>query len=86
MVESGSTITQTSVQVQEQAIDFFKLGAIDKDALLEVSNFPGRNRIIERMAESGDALDQAAQIFIKAGIPADTMQQMIEYAKQPQSE
>jgi hypothetical protein len=85
VVESGSTITQTTLQVQEQALDLFKLGAIDSQALLETLNFPGKQRIIERMAESGNALDQAAQQFVAAGVPQETVMQLIELARQQQS-
>jgi len=85
VVESGSTITQTSLQVEEQAIDFFDKGIIDAQAVLDVSNFPNSKRIIERMAESGDMLDQAAQAFVDAGVPIETMQQLMEFAKQPQT-
>lgn len=84
VVESGSTITQTTLQVQEQALDLFKLGAIDNQALLESLNFPNKNRIIERMAEKGDALQQAAQIFVQAGVPQETVAQLMEFAKQQQ--
>jgi hypothetical protein len=37
------------------------------------------------MAENGDILDQAAQAFIKAGVPPETMAQLIAFAKQPQT-
>jgi len=84
VVESGSTITQTSLQVQEQAVDLFEKGAIDSQALLETMNFPNWRAIVERMAESGDQLDQAAQIFIQAGVPPETVGQLIEFARQPQ--
>lgn len=84
VVESGSTITQTTLQVQEQALDLFKLGAIDNQALLETLNFPGKQRIIERMAESGNALDQAAQVFIAAGLPQETVMQLLNVARQQQ--
>jgi hypothetical protein len=84
VVESGSTITQTSLQVQEQAVDLFDKGAIDKQALLENLNFPNWRRIVERMAENGDQLDQAAQIFIAAGVPQEHIAQMLEFARQPQ--
>jgi hypothetical protein len=84
VVESGSTITQTSLQVQEQAVDLFDKGAIDKQALLESLNFPNWRRIVERMAESGDQLDQAAQVFIAAGVPQEHIAQMMEFARQPQ--
>ena len=84
VVESGSTITQTSLQVQEQAVDLFEKGAIDSQALLETMNFPNWRAIVERMAESGDQLEQAAQIFIQAGVPPETVGQLIEFARQPQ--
>jgi len=84
VVESGSTITQTSLQVQEQAVDLFEKGAIDSQALLETMNFPNWRAIVERMAESGDQLEQAAQIFIQAGVPPETVGQLIEFARQTQ--
>ncbi len=85
VVESGSTIAQTSLQVQEQALDFHERGIIDNQAVLDVSNFPDAKRIIERMAESGDMLDQAGQAFVDAGIPVDYIQELIATAKQPQT-
>lgn len=85
VVESGSTITQTSLQVQEQLLDLKKMGVVDNQAVLEGLNIPNWRRIVERMAESGTALDQAAQVFIQAGIPQETIMQLIEYAKQPQT-
>ncbi|HBA73467.1 MAG TPA: hypothetical protein DCZ63_15130 [Geobacter sp.] len=85
VVESGSTITQTSLEVKEQAIDLFDKGAIDSQALLETMNFPNWRAIVERMAESGDALDQAAKIFIDAGVPQETIVQLMEFARQPQT-
>lgn len=84
LVESGSTIMQTSLQIQEQAIDLFDKGAIDAQALLETLNFPNNKQITERMAESGDILDQAAQAFVAAGVPEEEVIALVEYAKQPQ--
>lgn len=84
VVESGSTITQTSLQVQEQAVDLYDKGAIDAQALLEALNFPNAKTIIERMAENGDALQQAAQAFIQAGVDPVMVQELLQYAMQPQ--
>lgn len=84
LVESGSTITQTSLQVQEQAIDLADKGHIDSEALLEALNFPNRNRIIERMAEKGSQIEQAAAVFIQAGVDEQTMADLVAYAQQPQ--
>lgn len=84
VVESGSTITQTSLQVQEQAVDLADKGHIDSQALLETLNFPNWRAIVERMAERGDQLEQAANIFVQAGVPPETVGQLLEFARQQQ--
>ena len=84
VVESGSTIPQTTLQIKEMAIDLAKMNRIDTEALLETLQFPNYRRIVERMAESGTALDQAAQLFIQAGIPPETIAGLVALAKQPQ--
>lgn len=84
VVESGSTVTQTSLQVKEQAMDLAKEGHIDSHALLETLNFPGWKEIVERMAEEGGQLEAAAQIFVEAGVPPEAVQEILNYAMQPQ--
>lgn len=84
IVESGSTIPQTTLQVSEMAMDLAKMNRIDTQGLLEALQFPNWRKIVERMAESGDQLDQAAQMFIEAGIDEQTMAQLVQMAKQPQ--
>jgi hypothetical protein len=84
VVESGSTIMQTTLQIQEQAIDLAKDGHIDSEALLETLNFPNWRRVVERMAENGTQLERAAQIFIQAGVPEQDVMALVEFAKQPQ--
>lgn len=84
VVESGSTIAQTSLQIQEQAIDLANNGHIDNQALLEALHFPGAKEIIERMAENGGNLDKAAQAFIAAGIDPGVMQELMQLAMQTQ--
>jgi len=66
VVESGSTVARTSLQIQEQAMELYDKGAIDRRALLENLNFPGWKEIIERAGEG--QLDQALQILIDAGL------------------
>lgn len=83
-VESGSTIPQTSLQIKEMAMELAKMGKIDTEALLETLQFPNYRRIVERMAESGTALDQAAQVLIQAGVAPETVQQLLDYARQAQ--
>lgn len=84
VVESGSTITQTSLQVQEQAVDLADKGHIDSQALLETLNFPNWRAIVERMAERGDQIEQAANIFAQAGVPQETVAQLVQLARQSQ--
>jgi len=83
-VEAGSTIPQTTLQTKEQAMDLYKERAIDARALLEVLQFPGWRQIVERMAESGGQLDQAAQVFVQAGVPEDQVRMLLQVAMETQ--
>ena len=67
VVESGSMVPKTSLQVQAQAEKYYELGIIDRQAVLETSNFPNWKRIIERVGEG--QLGQALQLLIQAGLP-----------------
>lgn len=82
VVESGSTVPKTSLQLEEQAKEFYKAGAIDRQALLEAVNFPGWKEIIERVGEG--QLGQAIQVLIQAGLPEDIGQQLYQQLMQPQ--
>jgi len=70
VVESGSTMPRTSLQLEEQAKELYDKGAIDRQALLEALNFPGWKKIIERASEG--QVDQALQILIAAGLDEET--------------
>jgi len=70
VVESGSTMPRTSLQLEEQSKDLYEKGAIDRQALLEALNYPGWKKIIERSSEG--QVDQALQILIAAGLEEDT--------------
>ncbi|HAA05531.1 MAG TPA: hypothetical protein DCE18_19495 [Syntrophobacteraceae bacterium] len=69
LVESGSTVAKTDLQRQDQAMELFKAGAIDKQALLEAVNFDGWRSVIERMGEN--ELDQALNILVQSGMPEE---------------
>ena len=68
-VESGSMMPRTSLMIQELAQAYYKLGAIDRQALLELTNFPRWKEIIERIGEG--QLAQALQILVQAGLPEE---------------
>jgi len=81
VVESGSTMPKTSLQIEEQARELYKAGAIDRQALLEALNFPGWKKIIERAGEG--QVDQALQILIAAGLDEETAYSLKQYVMQP---
>lgn len=82
VVESGSTVAKTNLQVQEQAVELYKLNAVDRQALLEVLNFPGWKQIIERVGEG--QLAQAIQILIQAGMPEEMAMELQRQLMEPQ--
>jgi len=82
VVESGSTVAKTSLMVQEQAMGFYTAGAIDRRALLEISNFPGWKEIIERTGEN--QVQGAINVLIQAGLPPEQAQAIYQFVMQPQ--
>lgn len=82
VVESGSSLAKTSVQLEAQTIDLANMGMLDQQAVLETFNYPNNGEIIERMAE--DQLGQAMQILVQAGMPEGLVPQMMEVLQQAQ--
>jgi len=82
VVESGSTVARTSLQIQEQAVKLWENQAIDRQALLEAINFPGWKAIIERMGET--QLDAALGVLVQSGLPVEAAQQLKVFLSQPQ--
>jgi len=74
VVESGSTVTKTNLQVMEDAKELYKSGVIDRRALLETLHFPGWKTILERTAEG--QLDQALQVLVESGLPVEIAMQL----------
>ena len=81
VVESGSTMPRTSLQLEEQSKELYTMGAIDREALLEALNYPNWKKIIERAGEG--QVDQALQILISAGLPEEEAYSLKEYVMQP---
>ena len=82
IVESGSTVAKTSMQVQEQAVLLYDKAAIDRIALLETLNFPKWREVVERVGEG--QLSQAIDILIQAGMPEDQAVQLRQQLAQRQ--
>lgn len=60
IVEAGSSLQMNEQQRFQMAIELFRVGAIDIAGLLEATNFPGRDDIIQRM-RAGQALLPSVQ-------------------------
>jgi hypothetical protein len=82
VVESGSTVAKTSSQVKNEAVELFKLQAIDRQALLEAINFPNWRKIVERMGES--QLQAALSVLIQAGMPEEVAREIYNQLLQDQ--
>ena len=65
-VVSGSTMPQSKVQQREEALDLFKMGAIDHEELLEKLDWSGRAAVIQRMQQGplGDFLERMGSLGI----------------------
>ena len=48
-VKAGASVPYSQAMLYEQAKEFYQLGVIDRQAVLEVTQFPGREAIIERV-------------------------------------
>ena len=81
VVESGSSVAKTTLQVQQDAKELYQLGAIDRQALLETLNFPGWKEVIERAGEG--QVDQALAILIQAGLPQEDAAQIKQFVMAP---
>ena len=82
VVEAGSTFVQTSMKIKEDALELYRMQAIDRRALLETLEFPGWRDVIERMGET--ELDAALGVLVQAGLPEDYAMQLKQVLAQPQ--
>lgn len=84
VVESGSTVHKTMMQIQEQSVELYRMGAIDRQALLEAVDFPAWKSVIERTGET--QLDQAIQILVDAGLEETEAAELKKYLSETQTE
>lgn len=82
IVESGSTVARTSSQVKSEAMELFKLQAIDRQALLQQLNFPNWKQIVERMGES--QLQAALAVLVQAGMPEEMARELYNFLVEDQ--
>ncbi len=82
VVESGSMTPRTSLQLQETALNLYKLHAIGQQGLLEAMKWPNWKDEVARTAS--DMLGQALQTLVDAGLPEEMavqLRQILENTK-----
>ncbi len=82
VVESGSTLPRTGMQVEALAERAFQLNAIDRQAYLESIKFPGWRKIVERVGEG--QLGQALHVLVQAGLPQEMAVELKRKLLEPQ--
>ena len=92
--DTDSALPSARAERGQIAADLFRLGAIDREALLSAMDFPERHKILQRLASeatgknAGDpnvdptagVVDAITQALVQAGLPQDAVQQIIEQA------
>jgi len=81
VIEAGSSMTKTSMQIREDIVQLAQLGMVDQQAVLETLGIPGWQDIIERTGEN--QLDQALQVLVQAGLTEEEAAQLGQYLSQP---
>jgi hypothetical protein len=83
-VVSGSTMPVSKVQIREEAIELFKLQAIDIQELLKRMDWPDRKNVVKRMnaGPMGILIERMAEI----GTPEQVLQVMQELSQMDEKE
>lgn len=76
LVQSGSLMTKTRIDKQEQSAELYKEGAIDAEALLTDLDYQGKDDVLERMNQG--QYDIAVSVLVQAGVPEEQALAMIE--------
>lgn len=93
---TDSALPSARAERGQIAADLFRLGAIDREALLEAMDFPQRHKILQRLAaeatgkNAGDPnvdqtsgqMEQMMQMLQQAGIPQEVLDQMMQQLQQ----
>ena len=77
VVESGSTMPRTSLQIQELSGALYAEGTIDQQARLEAVNFPDWKAILLRM--QAPAYQQLLQYLVEMGMPVQMVAQIEQF-------
>lgn len=89
---TDSALPSARAERGQVAADLFRLGAIDREALLEAMDFPSRHKILQRLAaevtgkSAGDpvadpssgGIDQLMQMMAEMGMPQETLDQLMQ--------
>lgn len=75
VVESGSTVPRTSLQVQELTLKLAEQGLLSKPYWMEKLNLPGWKQEVART--SGPLVEQAMSILKDAGAPPEFLQELM---------
>lgn len=95
-VSTDSALPSARAERGQIAADLFRLGAIDREALLEAMDFPNRHKILNRLAaeatgkNAGDPnvdqtngqLEQVFAALEQLGIPQEVLQQVLQQVQQ----
>ncbi len=60
-IKVGPSLPYSQALLYEQSKEFYQLGIIDRQAVLEATNFPDRERIMERLMQQEQAAAQAQE-------------------------
>ena len=88
---TDSALPSARAERGQIAADLFRLGAIDREALLEAMDFPSRHKILQRLAaeatgksagdpmvdEPGGQMAMMMKMLGEMGLPPETMEQLM---------
>lgn len=91
---TDSALPSARAERGQIAADLFRIGAIDREALLEAMDFPGRHKIIQRIAAEatgksagdpnveGDPVGQMLDLLTQMGLPPEMIEQIAQAMQQ----
>lgn len=94
---TDSALPSAKAEKGQVAADLFRLGAIDREALLEAMEFPQRHKILQRLAAEatgknagdpdvdGDPVGQMLEILQQMGMPPEMIEQLVQAMQQGQT-
>ena len=91
-VSTDSSLPSARAERGQIAADLFRLGAIDREALLEAMDFPARHKILNRLAaeatgknagdpmvdQTGGQVEQMMAMLQQMGLPPEAIDQLMQ--------